>query len=191
MTIKKAALGAFLLCSIGLVRADQIGKTDKSYSFTSFFGRSELVLGSEDLRRGYGFALGYERPERQFRFRTIPAQLTTSLYYLRTKGDSKDNRFERYSDAAGVLFGARYRWPMKNDVGFFMDMGLGIQVTNFLSVDINSHVNTTPYMGIGLAFRTDGIEALLGLQFMHISNGGTKPPNQGQNQIMLSLGLRF
>ena len=80
---------------------------------------------------------------------------------------------------------------MKNNVGFYADIGWGIQFANHHTDDLDSATNSTPYAGIGLAFRMDHTEALLGVRLLHISNGGTKGANSGQNELLFMLSFRF
>lgn len=163
------------------------GKTDAGWYVGAMLGRSELILGSEDLRQGFGIALGYGKPEPRFRYRDVPAQLVLMAYYQSTKGDGAP----RYADAYGALAIARYRFRSNGKVGAYLDLGWGLQATNRTSIDLDSLVNSTPMVGFGAAIRNGSSEVLLGVGLLHISNAGLKGDNQGQNQLFLHLGFRF
>lgn len=181
-------LAMFLLAPTAVAAPEKApGKTDAGWYAGFMLGRSELILGSEDLRRGFGIGLGYGKPEPRLRFRDVPAQLVLMAYYQSTKGD----RAEKYADAYGVLATARYRFRTNGKVGAYLDLGWGLQATNRTSIDLDSLLNSTPMVGFGAAVRNGSSEILLGVGLLHISNAGLKGDNQGQNQLFLHLGFRF
>ncbi len=166
-------------------------RTSHSWYFSGFFGQSLHIFGSEDLRTGGGFSIGYGRPEPRFRYKTIPAQFLVEGYVDHTASAGHGGDEPNKTNAAGVLFMARYRFPTRVNFGTYFDIGMGLQAADKTTVDLNSQYNTTPVAGGGFTFRKGSKEWLVGLRFLHISNGGTHRPNQGQNQLYGTIAVRF
>jgi hypothetical protein len=180
------------LLALGTVAvAQEEPRNHPSRYLYGFVGQSVVVLGSEDIRYGAGMGFAYGKPERRFRFRSIPAQLIFEGYFDRTSSRFRyDNPRDTYS--FGGLVSARWYWP-RNEFGWGMygDLGWGLQYANHPTRDLDSTVNSTPMIGFGGVFASGRNEYLIGLRLLHISNAGTKEPNQGQNQLFLTLGYRF
>ena len=94
-------------------------------------------------------------------------------------------------ESLGFLVYARYAASVSKKLGYYVNVGLGLQYSNQQTVDLSSKINSTPMLGVGLTWDTSNGEASLGLGLLHISNAGTVPPNQGQNQVYLMYGWRF
>lgn len=174
-----------------MAAAEDLPRNHPSRYLYGFVGQSLTTLGSEDVRYGFGIGMGYGKPDRRFRFRSIPAQLVYEAYLDRTT-----SRFRyaphRSTYALGGLVLARWFWP-RNEKGWGMygGIGMGLQVAEFRTRDLNSTINSTPVLDIGGTFESGSREYLVGLRLLHISNAGTRGPNQGQNQLLLTLGVRF
>ncbi len=171
---------------------DDDPRTTSSHFFEAFYGKSMLIFGSEDERFGGGFGYGYGRPEPKFTLWHVPAQLNYEAYVDHTQTTGHLSRPADSTFAGGVLGFARWRWPVnKAGMGFYMDFGWGFQYANQTTLDLDSVVNSTPLLGIGESFKIGTQEYLVGLRVLHISDAGLKGKNFGQNELYLTLGLRF
>ncbi len=178
--------------SVHLAKADDPDPlTKSSHYFMGFFGRSELIFGSEDSRFGGGLSYAYGKPEKRFQLGHIPAQLVYEGYVDHTQ--SGGSGFPPNSTlATGGLGYARWRWPMdQQGNGVYVDLGWGMQFANRPTLDLDTRLNSTPVLGLGGVFRDGSKEFLIGLRYLHISNAGTNHPNFGQNEIFLTLGVRY
>lgn len=167
------------------------GKTEAGWNLMGAVTKSQGFLGSEDIRHGNAWFVGYGRPEPRFQIGAIPAQWVWSAYVMPSKGNYLDGIPGFHTTAYGILSHGRWRWPTRDGVGAYVDAGLGVQYVNRLSRDINTRYNSTPYAAIGVGIQTGRTETLIGVGFLHVSNAGTKRPNQGQNHLMLMVGVRF
>lgn len=163
-----------------------------SYYFNLFGGTSLIVLGSEDKRTGIGVGFGYGRPEPKFRWRDTPAQLVWEVYYDHSSAPAFRNDPPNQTESFGLLAYGKWRWPPnKKGVGYYMTAGWGLQYSNRTTRDLDSKINSTPMIGIGVAWDTGNGEASLGLRFLHISNAGLVGNNKGQNQLHVVYSWRF
>lgn len=191
MGLLKGSWGLGLVLASGFAAAQEAPRNHASKYLNAYVGQALTTLGSEDVRYGFAFGYGFGKPERRFRFHSIPAQLVYEGYLLRTT-----SRFHyaphRSSWAVGGLAYSRWFWP-RNEKGWGMygGVGIGLQVVEFRSRDLNSTINSTPVLDIGGTFESGNREYLIGLRLLHISNAGTKEPNQGENLLFLTLGMRF
>lgn len=158
---------------------------------TLFYGSSKLVLGSEDPRAGGGIRLGYGRLDPALNIGNFKGELVWEGYFLQTSSDGVNGDPPNITVAYGLLASALYRWKLGPDAGFFTSIGFGIQYVDITTSDLPLNLNTTPALGAGLILRQNDLEYHLGIQWLHVSNGGRKPPNPGQNYIVFSLGVRF
>lgn len=163
----------------------------KSYYMHVFTGQSLTVLGSEDRRTGFGLGFAYGRPERRFATRGIGAQMVYEVYWDHTSSRGASGRGPNQAESFGALAYGRWRWPMHRGLGLYASAGWGLQWTNRTSVDLDSQLNSTPMVGLGVSFDTGHGEGNLGLRFIHISNAGFVGSNQGQNQLFLDYSWRF
>ncbi|MBS1717092.1 MAG: acyloxyacyl hydrolase [Armatimonadetes bacterium] len=164
---------------------------DQSTYFGLFAGRSLKVLGTEEIRTGIGFLYGYGRPDRRLSFHGIPAQMVYEVYGDFTHSSGVDTNSSTFDFAVGALAIARYRTPVEKDHGFYFDIGFGAQYVSQTSHDLNLNMNTTPMLGSGYFYPMGKHEAMLGIRLLHISNGGRKKPNDGQNQLYVLGMIRF
>lgn len=156
-----------------------------------FGGQSMTILGSEDRRTGFGLGIGFGRPEPQFRIRGIRSQLVCEAYYDHTSSRGASGFGPNQADSFGLLAYGLWRWPKKRGLGLYATAGWGLQYTNRTSVDLDSKINSTPMLGLGVSWDTGGGEGSIGLRFVHISNAGFVGRNQGQNQLYVVYSWRF
>jgi hypothetical protein len=173
--------------------SDNDPRVKPSWYVSAFYGSGLLILGSRQPHFGGGVDIGFGKPEPRFRFHSIPAQLVYEVYWdhLSTASlPSYRDPGERV-DALGALALARFRWPVKGGIGAYFDIGWGLQVTNHVTIDVNSDVNSTPMLGAGGTFRLGSRELLLGVRYLHVSNAWTKPPNFGSNALFATITIRY
>ncbi|MCG9893996.1 MAG: acyloxyacyl hydrolase, partial [Fimbriimonadaceae bacterium] len=92
----------------------------------------------------------------------------------------------------GMIALARWAQTYENGRGTFFEAGWGALYTDTLSPDISSKYNSVPTLGLGFWLPTDsGTVWQTTIRLMHISNGGIQPPNRGQNQLQVLVGVRF
>lgn len=148
-------------------------------------------FGSEDLRRGTYYALQYSVQEPRFTFRGSKAQMVLEAYYQFTKGGINAGEEPNKVHAIGGLVMARYWRERPETMPTYFEIGMGLQFNNRVTTDITSILSTTPVIGVGLIATIWDQELLLGLRLFHISNGGTRRPNQGQNQLHFHIGAKI
>ena len=156
-----------------------------------FYGRSQPILGSEDFRRGGGLMLGYGRRDPKLKIGNLEGELVWNAYWLETSSDGVNGDLPNTTEAYGLLASTLYRWKIGRDFGFYATLGFGVQYVDQTTYDLPLNLNTTPAFGLGVLFRQNGLEYNFGINLLPISNGGRKPPNPGQNFVVLSLGIRF
>ena len=138
-----------------------------------------------------GVGLAYGRNEPRFAIPGANSELVYEAYYDQTRSPGASGQGPNSSYSYGVLAYARYRWPKKRGWGLYATAGWGLQYTDRTSVDLDSHINSTPMLGLGVAFDTGDGEGTIGLRFLHISNAGLVGRNQGQNQLFLVYSWNF
>lgn len=162
-----------------------------SYHFSLFGGQSISILGSEDRRTGFGVGFGYGRQEPRFAIKGLRSQLVYEGYYDHTSSRGASGFGPNQAESFGVLAYGLWRWPPKGGLGLYAAAGWGLQYTNRTSVDLDSKINSTPMIGLGVSWDTGKGEGSIGLRMLHISNAGTVGRNQGQNQLYLVYTWRF
>ena len=158
---------------------------------TVFGGQSYEILGSEDVRQAWGMGIQWVRSERALRFKGFMADLVMEGYFLDSTSKGASQMPPNRTLAFGGLAMARYKWPVKNDVRGYLEIGWGLQYTPETSVDLDSNINSTPVLGFGASIQRSGHEFLVGLRYLHISNAGIRGNNQGQNGLNLLFGMSF
>ncbi len=194
------ALGLAMLAqsSFAQISQSQDSGTPPADSFWSLHlaaGRSLIpFLGDSDLRNNFLVGLQYIKPEKHLRIGKRSGELFQELYYEHSgsKGGSGyyGNLPAQY-DAAGYLFGARYLWGLRGAYKIYGDIGVGLFYDTHRTEDLPSRLNSTPFLDFGLMIPNGRNPVTVGFRFLHISNGGTVPPNGGQNQLFLDLGVKF
>ncbi len=149
-----------------------------------------LILGSQDSRRGLGFAYQFVKPEKRFDFRQVRAEMVYEVYAHRSWGGRK-GRVRNTQNNFGIAGLARYEQGKPGKSRSFWEAGWGLQLVDRTSQDIDTRLNSTPMIGAGWIHSQGGNETYYSLRYFHISNAGTKGSNQGQNWLQLMVGLRF
>lgn len=186
----------FILLAIACVTAtafceqEPLNRSSK-YAY-GLAGRSQSILGSEDERVGFGFGVAWGKPEPRFGRGSVLAQLVSDVYFDQTSSQDRFDSTKSHTFAFGNLWYGRWFWPQdKEHRGFYADLGWGAQYANLITHDLDSHLNSTPMLGVGSRFPMGDRDFMIGLRYLHISNGGTYKPNRGQNQIYFMIGVRF
>lgn len=155
----------------------------------SLFGgyNSTQIPRSEDPRRGAGVGLAFLKPEPRLSRRGLRGRIRYEIYYL---GSTSPGPFEfdpDRTDAFGTFAALRIERAR-----LFADIGFGVQYASQPSYDIPLQFNTTPTATIGYRFALPRSRALeFGVRYLHVSNGGRKPPNGGQNWLLASVSVAF
>lgn len=157
-----------------------------------FFGTSVVTLGSEDRRYAHGFAVGIElAAPRRFRYRGFVPTMILEGYHHRSRSPGASQQPPNATDAYGFLSLVRYEKSLGRSMGLYFDWGMGLQYADQRTVDLSGRLSSTPTLGLGLAFHTRGLTYYLGARLFHISNAGFQGNNQGQNQLLVTFGIRF
>ena len=160
------------------------------YYIGIFGGKTAVMLGSNEKRTGFGFTFQYGENFPSLRFRKYPGELVVEMSFDYSHGGG----FKTYgaNDRFGfsILPMARWRGRPKDGRSLFIDLGLGLYFSD-PTVDINSFISTQPTLDAGIDFKSGEHEWLIGLRLRHVSNGGTKGPNDGQNFIALFVNYRL
>lgn len=157
-----------------------------------FAGHSIVTLGSEDHRIAHGFAIGVDiEAPRRFRYRQILPHLIIEGYHHRSRSSGASGEPGNRTDAYGLLQILRYEKGLGKNINLYFDIGMGLQYADQRTVDLSGRLSSTPMFGGGLAFHCKEATYYLGLRMFHISNAGLQGNNQGQNQFLFTLGVRF
>lgn len=185
-----AAAFATLIALTPLIK-DEAVQTPK-WIVEVYGGRSLTpFLGSEDMREAYGVSIQHTRPERRLRFREVRGELGLGLTFGGSWSDGVDlDRPNRQSEY-GFLSYARWYFGKTNSVRLYTDLGWGLHYSSRRTHDLESRLNSTPYLAFGVLIPNKTVDWLVGARVMHISNGGTVGHNRGQNQLLVTLGVRF
>lgn len=162
--------------------------------FVEAFGGKAIIpfLGSEDPRSAHGIGIGHIRHTPFWLHHgKSPSDLWTQLYYHRSTSPGFRGRRPNGTDAIGLLTTVRYWAPVSKDVRAYFEIGGGLHYTDMRTEDIPSRLSTTPVFGLGFSFRTANGDLLVGARLLHISNAGFVGSNQGQNQLLVTVGFRF
>jgi hypothetical protein len=168
---------------------------DSFWSLDLAAGRSLVpFLGDSDLRNNFTVGLEYIKPEKHLRIGKRSGELFQELYYEHSGskgGAGYYGNLPAQYDAAGYLFGARYIWGLHGAYKLYGDIGLGLYYDTQRTEDLPSRLNSTPFLDFGVIIPNGRNPVTVGFRFLHISNGGTVPPNGGQNQLFLDAGVQF
>ncbi len=149
-------------------------------------------LGSEDRRTAQGVGIGvFLESPRSFRYRSVRPEILIEGYYHRSTSKGVSGSGPNATDAYGVLALVRYSFADRAGTSFYFDWGWGLQYTDMRTIDLSGRLNSTPTVGVGLTFHAGRQELTVGARLMHISDAGLQGNNQGQNQLMLTVGFRF
>ena len=167
---------------------------DPEFNYYTYLNgtKSQLFLGSEDPRHGFGLSFGVGRNDPKLKWGNKQGELVWEGYYLETSSTAIDNFPAETTLSWGILATARYRWQIAPGTNFFSDAGFGFQWVNHISEDLRLANNTTPTLGIGMEFNSKNNKAwLFELRLLHVSNGGRTNPNPGQNMLQFIVGLKY
>lgn len=148
------------------------------------------ILGSEDLRKGVAVYYGHAAPSRPFSFKNVEGLFVVEGYANGTIGGGFDDIATNSLGLFGVTFGARYPLAMVGRGGYVQG-GWGLSYGSAITRDLDSRVNSTPYLAIGRTFANDGLSNFFELRYMHFSNAGLAGSNQGSNQVQFLFGVEF
>ncbi len=182
-TLVASTLLAALLAAAPPARAEERG-------VVLFGGTNKHFLGSEDNRAGGGIGLWTLRPEPRLRWGTLRGEVRYELDYMASTGPGAYEFRPDRTDALGAL--ALYRLSRyRRGQGLYLEAGIGLQYSSQTSHDLPLPLNTTPAGGVGYRFLAGGRAVELGARYFHVSNGGRRPPNGGQNWLFATLSLSF
>lgn len=168
------------------------GNRDERWNLGLFGGQSIPILGSDEVRTGGGLVIEYQRREPRFKTRFGQGDMVLEGYVMANHGGAKGGTHQDWLNAAGVLVMSRWRWPQPGkSFDVFVDLGWGLQVAAHETVDLDSKVNSTPVLDFGVAFGSGRRDTLVGIRFLHISNGGLSGRNQGQNVFNVFVAWRM
>lgn len=175
----------FALLTMPLVVKAQSENTQWFFRIGPSFGQP--VIGSEDTRRGTHYGAGFIKPEPRFTFRGTKADMMVEGYYLFTKGGGFEDIPVNQMRSYGAMMTARYHTPWLRPNDIHLDLGFGVVYNSIKTRDLDSRLNTTPTVGIGIQVKDIDFT----IRWYHASNGGTSGNNQGTNQIQYLIGYRF
>lgn len=149
------------------------------------------IAGSQDKRTG--FYLGYQtvRPEKRLQLGRKPFNLVLEGNVGYSYGGGWNARPRDETVTAGILGLMRFERMGPSRRGFFYEAGFGAYYASEETLDVNLRWNTTPVVGMGWFLPSGSKDYQFGLRLYHISNGGRRKPNQGQNQLAFMFGMRF
>ncbi len=187
----RALLLAFVI-GCGGAKASAFDLQGRLY-IEGFTGKAIVpFLGSEDPRSTYGLGLGYVLGGiRSMRVGSYKPETIIQVYYQRSTTPGVSGIPRNGTDAFGVLALTRYTSRRHDGLGLYVDLGIGFQYADMRTVDLSGRGSFTPVLGLGLSMRHGGAEWTLGARLFHISNAALQGNNQGQNQLMLTFGVRF
>lgn len=166
-----------------------LGQTERQIAVWGGYNETRIPR-SEDPRRGAGLSFSIQRPEPRVAFGPFVGRLRYEAYYL---GSTSPGPFEfnpDRTDAVGAFAALRVMTPRR--LAFYGDVGFGVQYASQASYDIPLAFNTTPTLALGVRYGlARGRAVELGFRYLHVSNGGRKGPNGGQNWLLATLGFSF
>lgn len=149
------------------------------------------LAGSQDKRTGVYVGYQTVRPEKRLTLRGKPFNLVLEGNIGYSYGGGWNARPRDENVTAGVLGLMRFERMGPSRRGFFYEAGFGAYYASEETLDVNLRWNTTPVVGMGWFMPSGSKDYQLGLRLYHISNGGRRKPNQGQNQLVFMFGMRF
>lgn len=165
--------------------------TESYWMFEVGYNEGKALIGSENARPGSIWALSYVKPEPRLRYKSNPAQIVHSLYYLPTRSGPLDGHPANTLYTYGYRVMARYWNEYIPGVNTFLDLGWGISWSSDVTQDLANQINSTPSVGIGTMFKSGGSEFIFTVRWFHMSNAATNNDNQGFNAIQYTIGIRF
>lgn len=161
------------------------------FLLTGSIGRSLLILGSEEDLMGVMLGLQYEVPRARLRFWRADARPVVEVNYQNLTGGPNDGTPNGRLVTGGILGLARFRSPLEGETAWVTGLGWGLQYGDRATRDLDSRLNSTPVVELGLSMGKPTREVLLMVRFLHVSNAGLKGSNQGQNQTYIYVAIRM
>lgn len=153
-------------------------------------GVNTRFLGSEDPREGFGIALSVLRSEPRASFGTFRGEVKYEANFLTSTSPGLFEYDADRTEGYGLL--ALYRISRyREGRGLYLEGGLGLQYSTQATHDARLQLNTTPTLGAGYRFLSGERAIELGARYYHVSNGGRKDPNGGQNWLFATLSFSF
>jgi hypothetical protein len=181
----KPALAALLGLSCAATPAQEMWRA----SAGAVFGQT--WLGSQDLRSGGIYTVSYARPEPRLHFWGYDAEMDFEAYYMFSQGGGDFLAGHNSSHHYGLMAVGRYYQKYTKSTRAFVEAGWGLQFTNRLTHDLDSRINSTPMLGVGIVVPFEDFEVMFNVRYFHISNAGTAGGNEGLNFFQVQTGLRF
>lgn len=193
MSWRSAVLvGASALSAVAFGADDGRKPRDESFWFASAGpGFGQPILGSEDIRRGGFYSVGYATPWNGITFRKCEGQIVMQGYYMFTNGGGFEDIPVNKMDTTGLLVTGRYHNHWFKGMDTFYEIGWGFSYSSLTTRDLDSHWNSTPTIGVGASW-SNGRDLVFALvRWFHMSNAGTDGNNQGFNQFQYIVGIKF
>ena len=151
----------------------------------------QVIIGSEDTRRGQAYAVGRVTYSRGLSSSHVPGYMVTELTYNSTRGGGFEDIPGDQLRIVGLQVAARWHptWLANHKV--YAQIGLGITYADHTTRDLDSSFNTAPFVAVGATWPLRGDRAVVEVRFWHVSNGGTVGNNQGMNQLQFLFGVQF
>jgi hypothetical protein len=189
------ALGLALVAQHANQVAIQAAQSIPYWEFHLGAGQTVVpILGDTNPRNNFYVGLQYAKSEKHLRIANRSGELFHEVYYEHSgsySGQGPNGNLPSQYDGLGYLLGARYTWGLKGGYKLYGDLAVGLLYVSERTADLPSRLNSTPVLDFGLIIPNRSNPVTVGFRFLHISNGGAVPPNAGQNQLFLDLGIRF
>lgn len=183
-------LVTWIVAAVVLALSSPAEAQSRKWYLNAFAGQSIIVIGSKDNRTLTGLGASYSfGKQARLRWGSQPGELMGELYYDLSQGPRWGTHPENSAQAWGLLALARYYWTQPGSPKMFADIGWGVQHAGVKTRDLSSKLNSTPFFDLGVLIGSDHTRSLVGVRFMHVSNGGAVRRNKGQNEIFLFVQL--
>lgn len=149
------------------------------------------ILGSQDERVGLTLGVQWARPEKRLTMYGKRIYLVFETQIAHTYGGGWRARPRDKTWTIATLGLGRYETRGPSGRGTYFEAGWGLHWASDYTWDLDSRISSTPTAGAGILVRHGNNDYQLGLRWYHISNAGLRGSNQGQNQFLLMLGVRF
>lgn len=164
------------------------GRPQPKWGLTLFGGVTLSVLGSADIRHLGGVALWRELEVPRLRYGAPTGSLVWEAYAYRSHSNGAYYWHRDTSKNYGIEAFARYRFAKRGGIGFYYDVGIGLQYENHSIYDLPSRLNATPTIDFGATIGRRTGEILVGIRIQHTSNARTKTRNPSQNAALFTVG---
>jgi hypothetical protein len=151
-------------------------------------------LGSEDHRIARGFGVGTTlNAPRKLTIKGTSPDLILLGYRHRSTTQGFYGHPPNGTDAYGILGLSRYQLGKRvNGVAWYGEIGFGFQLFDQATIDQSSTWSFSPTFGLGTSiYDSREREFYVGVRFFHLSNAGLRGNNKGQNQLLLTMGVRL